>query len=252
MRIYLSGTGSIKKSFIENKMKLNELNILESFYTIQEWQIPLIPKFKNFMLDSGAFTFRHNNKKTINWEEYTLNYAKFVKKYDIKLFFEMDIDNIVGYPKVLELREMLEKITKRKSIPVWHINRGKDDFVNMCKKYEYVAIGGIAGGVLKKRELIKHFPWFIDIAHKNGTKIHGLGFTNILLLPSCHFDSVDSTTWLTAGRFGELHQFDGEKIVKHRSVVKKQKVKTLCDPQKVDLHNFNEWNKFNKYAELYL
>ena len=66
MKIYLSGTGLVKKSFIDNKIKLDELNILESFFNIREWQIPLIPKFKNFMLDSGAFTFRHNNKKTIN------------------------------------------------------------------------------------------------------------------------------------------------------------------------------------------
>lgn len=252
MKIYLSGTGLLKKSFIDNKIKLDELNILESFFSIREWQIPLIPKFKNFMLDSGAFTFRHNNKKTINWEEYTLNYAKFIKKYDIKHYFEMDIDNIVGYSKVLKLRSILENETQRKCIPVWHINRGKNDFVDMCEKYDYVAIGGIAGGVLTKRELIKHFPWFIDVAHKNGTKIHGLGFTNVSQLFIYHFDSVDSTTWLNAVRFGELHQFDGNKIVKHGSVIKEKKCRRLLNTQDVVLHNFNEWNKFNKYAELYL
>lgn len=248
MKIYLAGTGVLKREFQQGKIDASKFNVLESFYSIQDWQLSLLSKYKNFLLDSGAFTFRHNNKN-VNWKEYTIKYGEFVKKNNIELFFEMDIDNVVGYENVLELRKLLEDVSERKSIPVWHINRGKDDFVKMCENYDYVAIGGIAGGVLKKRDLIKYFPWFINVAHQHDCKIHGLGFTNMSKLCVCHFDSVDSTTWTNGVRFGELQQFDGKKIIKHASAGHERK---LIDSKKVMLHNLEEWNKFNKYAELYL
>ena len=58
---------------------------------------PLLKEFKGFLLDSGAFTFMTSLKgKSINWNEYVINYGNFVKQHDIKHFFELDIDPIVG------------------------------------------------------------------------------------------------------------------------------------------------------------
>ncbi len=59
-------------------------------------------------------------------------------------FFELDIDRIVGLEKVEEFRRRIESKTGKQSIPVWHSNRGWQYFVNMCKEYNYVSIGGIA------------------------------------------------------------------------------------------------------------
>ena len=42
----------------------------------------------------------------------------------------MDVDNIIGYEKVLELRKILLEATD-KIIPVWHKNRGIDEFKKM-------------------------------------------------------------------------------------------------------------------------
>ena len=55
--------------------------------------------------------------------------------------------------------------------------------------------------------------WFIDQAHSAGTCIHGLGFTNTTLLPFLKFDSVDSTTWLSGSRFGQIYFFNGKQMV---------------------------------------
>lgn len=38
-------------------------------------------------------------KAAVNWDEYVEEYAEFIIKYDIKLFFELDIDAIVGLKK---------------------------------------------------------------------------------------------------------------------------------------------------------
>ena len=40
------------------------------------------------------------------------------------------------------MRKRLEAETKKKCIPVWHRSRGKENFIELCKQYDYVAIGG--------------------------------------------------------------------------------------------------------------
>ena len=72
------------------------LNILESFYYVRNNRYfpKLYPYFENFMLDSGAFTFMQDSKITLDWMKYTEDYADFINKYDVQLFFELDINVI--------------------------------------------------------------------------------------------------------------------------------------------------------------
>lgn len=120
MKIFLAGT-CVKEEVLENH-KVDY--ILESFYTIKKWQIPYIKKCKMFLLDSGAFTFMNGNKGKVDFNQYLNDYINFINKYDIKYFFELDIDSVVGYEKVKEMRTVLEKGTGKKCIPVWHKARG--------------------------------------------------------------------------------------------------------------------------------
>lgn len=136
---------------------------------------------------------------------------------------ELDIDKLVGYDKVKKIRKYLEEETGSQCIPVWHTNRGLDDFKRMCDEYKFVAIGGIRQEIGRKRySLLQHF---IDEAHKRGAKVHGLGFTRVreIVANQCMFDTVDSTTWLNGVKFFTLQKFDGKKLV----TVKVPKGKTL-------------------------
>jgi len=147
--------------------------VLESFCYIKDWQIPLIPQWDSFMLDSGAFTFISSNKGTqIHWDEYVEDYAAFINRHDIKLFFELDIDKIVGLEEVERLRAKLELLTGRQSIPVWHKSRGKEYFMMLCQQYSYIAIGGLAIQDIMPRDY-KYLQWFINYAHSKKCKIHG-------------------------------------------------------------------------------
>jgi len=118
------------------------------------------------------------------------------------------------------------------------------EFQNMCREYDYAAIGGIVSGEIKSNQY-KAFPMMIDEAHKNGCKLHGLGFTTLSWLPKCHFDSVDSTAWTTGNRFGFIYQFTGTTMKK----IDCPKGKRLGDSRKVALINYSEWIKFQQYAE---
>ena len=153
----------------------------------------------------------------------------------------LDIDVIVGYEKVLELRERLERETGKKCIPVWHISRGKEEFLKMIKEYDYASIGG----VVSKENIINHkdkFHLLNKMAKKHGCKLHGLGITDANV-ESYGFYSVDSTSWGAGGRFAKFMKFDGKKMI---GINKKQGTR-LVDYHKLNKINISEWLKFQKY-----
>lgn len=233
-----------QKGFLE--IKLNTLFILESYHYItkQEWMFPLFKEFKGFLLDSGAFTFMTSMKgQKVNWEQYVINYGNFVKQHDIKHFFELDIDPIVGLKEVERLRNLLEKTSQRKCIPVWHKSRGLEYWKQMVKEYNYVAIGGIVTQEIKRSEYDVFLP-LLKIARENNCKVHGLGFTNLKGMEKYKFYSVDSTSWLSGNKFGAVYLFNGKTMIKQNKQLG-QRVKT----NEVAIHNFSEWAKFSKYAE---
>lgn len=221
--------------------------ILESFYYADEDTERLLPYFGDFLLDSGAFTFMSGNGTGTNWNDYIERYADFINRNKVKKYFELDIDSVVGYDKVKQFRKQLEKLTGKPSIPVWHLSRGLEEYKRMCDEYDYVAIGGIVSGEIRK-EKYNAFPALISEAHKRGAKVHGLGFTALDWLKICHFDSVDSTAWTTGNRFGFCYLFDGKTMQKKDA----PKGHRLWDSRKVALNNYIEWLKFQKYADKHL
>lgn len=253
MKIFLAGTERLESdakqlhsAYLAESYLYQGANILQSFYYASEFtEKIIIPNCKSFLLDSGAFTFMQG-KRNPDWNKYVDDYAEFINKNDIQLFFELDIDNIVGFDSVLDIRKQLEKKTGKKPIAVWHKSRGFEQFKRDANDYPYVAIGGIVTKEIKPAEYDAFIP-LIQIAHQSGAKIHGLGFTRLKELQKYHFDSVDSTTWVTGNRFGKIYYFDGKTI----QIIDKpdgKRVKTNATA----VHNFMEWKKFCEYADKHL
>ena len=250
MNLYLAGEHPVKNGNCSIIGGGKTCSILESyFYCRNNAHIPkLIPYLKSFLLDSGAFTFMQGNTR-VNWDEYTEEYAAFINKYDIKLFFELDIDSIVGLKEVERLRKKLEYLTGKKPIPVWHKSRGKEYFIKMCQEYPYVALGGIVTQEIPRNTYEKAFPWFIKTAHDHGAKIHGLGYTSLVNLKKYRFDSVDSTAWLYGNRGGYLYTFNpGKGTMDKIDAPPGHRLKS----KEAAMHNFKEWVKFQEYAERHL
>lgn len=226
--------------------------VLESFFYADADTEMLIPYFGDFLLDSGAFTFMQGKGGAPDWDDYVERYAAFINRNKVKKYFELDIDSVVGYDRVKQIRAKLESLTGVQPIPVWHKNRGKDEYIGQCKDYPYVAIGGLVGdggqGGEYARNLWRFFPWFINTAHENGAKIHALGFTSLDGIRLYHFDSVDSTAWTTGNRFGYVYYFDGKTMRKKDA----PKGHRISDSRAAALNNFTEWVKFQKYADKYL
>jgi hypothetical protein len=244
MKVFLAGNDGYRKQRFD--IHLRDLYLLESYHYItkQSWMYPLFKEFKGFLLDSGAFTYLTSLKnKKINWEKYVIDYGNFVKEHNIKYFFELDIDPIVGIKEVERLRKLLEQTAERKCIPVWHKSRGLEYWKQMVKDYNYIAIGGIVTQEIKRSEYAIFKP-LLKIAELNNCKVHGLGFTNLKGMEIYRFYSVDSTSWLSGNKFGSVYFFDG-KTMKKQNKEAGQRVKA----NEVAIHNFKEWVKFSKYAE---
>lgn len=241
MKVFLAGSGWEKLWMPRNFYSFNRL---ESFAYISKKEETIIKKYKDFLLDSGAFTYLNGLKsEKVNWDDYIEKYASFINLHNIDLFFELDIDSIVGIKEVERLRDKLEKLTSKNCIPVWHKSRGLDYWKKMCKNYSYIAIGGIVTKEIKQSEH-NIFYSLLEIAKKYNCKVHGLGYTNLKGIEKYRFYSVDSTSWLSGNRFGSVYWFNGRTMKKQN---KKQGQRVVTN--KTAQNNFNEWVKFSKYAE---
>lgn len=248
MIVYLAGFKTIENTW--NK-STEDIYLLSSFWEHKTGKYGEYVSQKKHILDSGAFSAINDKTgryKNFDWDSYVKKYIEFIKHTNQKLFFELDIDCVVGLKKVEYYRKQIEDAIGIAPIVCWHSNRGADYWIKCCEEYPYVALGTTtASGAGKKiRANPKILHWFINHAHKNNAKIHGLGFTSTPWLKELKFDSVDSTTWNVGGKFGNVVVFDenGFPTQKYKSD-KNKKAKT----KELNLYNFEQWVKFQKYAE---
>lgn len=215
MELYLSA-GTHKPDcqiLVQNKVKF----LLLSFYELRRWtsqDLQMIKQPEKFMLDSGAFTFM-NCGREVNWKEYVNDYIKFINKWDIKYFVELDLYGILGVEKTEKIRKRLEEKTGKKPIPVYHGTMPLSYFRKLCSEYPYVAIS--VTGTLESSKWTRNtkvLKQVVRIGHSYGCKLHGLGFTRFgeLNCPQVGFDSVDSTTWLSGARYGLWY------VIKHGKI----------------------------------
>lgn len=202
---------------------------------------------KDVIIDSGAFTFLNNPQRKENFDEYVNGYIKFVKKLNVKHFIETDIDPMVGYKKVLEYRDKIEQGVGYKCIPVWHKSRGLKEWENIIEKYEYVSIGGIVTGEIKKTDFAL-FDYLLNLANKEKVKVHGLGITSLKLLKRLPFYSVDSSSWRVNVAWGRLSYFNKDHLENYNC----GKYKNNKDYRNMIDFNCKEWTKFAYWAEMHL
>lgn len=245
MIVYLAGI----ESFSHYNNPINSIYVLSSFFIHRRGTLGNYIYQDKHMLDSGAFSVLKDAEKAknIDWDKYVNNYIEFIIHTKKKLFFELDIDAVVGIKKVEYFRKKIEDKVGIQPIPVWHATRGWEYFEMMCESFPYVAIGTTAA--TKQGVLIRNNPMvlkkFIDTAHKNKAKIHGLGFTYMKYIEQLNFDSIDSTSWLSGGRYGVVFIFKHNTIVSYKPPMGYRG----ADYRILNDHNFKEWVKFQKYAE---
>lgn len=201
-KIFLSGIGHAKERAINRDFKIPY--ILDSIMDFPVQPSKLVRQYfdyiKNnnieYLFDSGAFTYISNPKKSINLEEYVARYCYYINEFDIKNFFELDLDVFLSLEEVENIRRKIYLETHKKPILVYHESRGREYWTRMCKEYDFISIGvpdakdnsGLTNEILSD---------MCDEAHTYGTLVHGLGCASLVMLNShsMFFDTVDSTSW---------------------------------------------------------
>lgn len=210
MRLYLAGLEAFAGNRNNNyKIELNnDTKVLTSFYYCNDIVIQDLIRqvgVDNILVDSGAFTFRMHGLKGEDIDSYTKRYIEFINKYNIKYFFEMDIDMCKDdLDKVKQLRDLIEKETGKKTIPVWHMSRGIEEWKDIVDKYDYIAVGGIT--VQLGEQFIRTLKQMIKYANRRGVRVHGLGYNRKDLL-DYNFYSCDATSW-QGGKYGNVWYWD--------------------------------------------
>ncbi|MDI7818500.1 hypothetical protein QMM58_19270 [Clostridioides difficile] len=249
MRIFLAATKSGMNKELKEKTieKCKPLYILETFFNKEKACLEAmnIVGNENFLLDSGAFSFMNGTEiSKEEMENYIDRYIKFIKDYNIKYFFEVDVDVIFGLEQVEKWTKKIESEVGRQCIPVWHKSRGVEYWKKLCATYKYIAVGGFAINDIKKQEypLIQKM---VEYAYQKGVKVHGLGFTKTKILKSFKFYSVDSSSWTIGASIGQqLYTFKNGDI--HiRRLEKEGNKKT--DLKKLVAHSMCEWVKYQKF-----
>jgi len=231
------------KIFLAGGESWNHMGILEhcqapyillSYYkfrkqkVMDEW-VNIIQRLKakgvEFMLDSGAHTFysetgvgksnvavRKTTKTTESYDEYVDKYIGFLLKWGnlFNYYVELDIHGIVNMDKIYQFRELFWK-AGLKPMLVGHPEQPMvaagfpQEWRKLCQKDNYLALGGN----LPEGQCMA----YIQQAHSAGAEVHGFAMTKVDVMNRIPFDSVDSTTWLSGGRFGLTCYFQAPRIL---------------------------------------
>lgn len=161
---------------------------------------------RDLFLDCGAFT-----AYTVGGELDPKEYIKFVHLYKRAFHVYAGFD-FIGRNEGSRRKtyELAKKMVKQGLDPVVVFHSGEDYkwLDRYCEEFNYICIGGVAGGIPKggtaglveiREGILKHMDtaWSIICDSKNGMprcKVHGLGVSTIPLLFRYPWTSVDSSS----------------------------------------------------------
>lgn len=159
----------------------------------------------DMVLDSGAFTVKWTGG-TITRSEY----AEWVKKQIVRakgqLYFYLNLD-VIGDAGKTEQNQVLLEMSGLSPLPVYHLSSSEDALKRITERYSHFGVGGLRQ--FAGRDLHHRLNRLFTLAE--GKRIHGLAFTRVALLSRYPFDSVDSSSWLSAPRYGVFTIYNQDK-----------------------------------------
>lgn len=209
MRIWIAGqeeywrclrteSGSYQKKWSVNYGLLCYLLINHYVHYYKEFSMRKVKLF----LDSGAFSAWTKGVE-IDIDEY----IKFIKKYKKYLECYANLDVIGSAEETYKNQKYMES-KGLKPLPVFHL-QDKFSWLDryLDEGYDYIGIGGIAGKSTvgaRKHFLSRVWDRITDEKGYPLIKTHGFGMTAVNLIVQYPWWSVDSTSWLSASRLGDI------------------------------------------------
>ena len=236
---------------LELNIDLPRLNVLVAYPYFSKDIIKLIASFNDefpgvlrLFLDSGAFT-AHTTGKKITLDEY----CRFIDSLPVKPWRYFALDVIGNEEKTMfNLKEMYQR--GYTPVPVYTFNQKIEDIEYYYTLNDFIGYGGLVGQ--KQSATVKH--GINDVLRvANGRKVHLLGYTSMQWIKKFKPYSCDSSSYLAAGRYGNIdvymgngnmEKLDRRKIQKLPSIAVLDKIRKLgYNPQQ--LSDKNNWRGGN-------
>lgn len=180
-------------------------------------------------IDSGVFTFmrragvtvQNKNAKTVKpasfeeFREFARAYVEYLKR-DMDLWdwiIDLDCAELFGVEVEDRFRAGLKKLVGDKLLPVWHAQRGHEGWIKMVEEYPYVCMALAKGAGGRTRRNHAMVRTMIREAHARGTKVHILGMSTLEHFETYEADTMDSSSWASGVRWGEIKLSRGKVMV---------------------------------------
>lgn len=180
-------------------------------------------------IDSGVFTFmrragvtvqnkKASTKKPATFEEFrefAKSYVDYLKT-DAHLWdwiIEIDCAELFGVEVEDRFRKGMRDLVGDKLLPVWHVQRGHDGWQQMIREFPYVCMAMSKGSGGRNRRNHAMVRTMIREAHEQGTKVHILGLSTLEHFETYEADSMDSSSWASGVRWGEIKLNRGKVMV---------------------------------------
>jgi hypothetical protein len=190
------------KQFTETLYQCDATNWLFSYFYCKEKDIEEHPTI-NFFLDSGAFSAKSQNKAVS-----LKRYIEFIKKFKNRITVYAGLD-VIGDSKATKENCKIMKEEGLIPIPTMHRMANFEYLKEIIAEYDYIALGGMgteSGAVVtySQRSAYLDRCWQYIIQTKPQLKVHGFGCTSPIIMIKYPWFSVDSTSWITGGKFARV------------------------------------------------
>jgi hypothetical protein len=186
---------------------------------------------RNVFIDSGAHglynehvmkmnrnKLKHDEKYKWYWtgkeftpefKEYLDTYAEFIKRNHQSVDLLANVDAIFSPSLTWQSQQYFEEYHGITPVPVIHFGTPMKWLEKyLAKGYDYIALGGIGQEISQSvyaRWGDQAFDRICDQpSRKPLTKVHGFAMTAVRLMKRYPWYSVDSTSWLTFGSYGQV------------------------------------------------
>ena len=186
------------------------LRILLSYHYYKNTDLDLL--FKKYFtepypvvfVDSGGFSAMTQGVN-IDINEY----AKWIKRNKHHINTYANLDNIRNAEETKDNQKKLEDLGLE-PIPVFHTGEDWDVLEDYVTNYQYIAIGGMVPYMRYTKKIMPFIIKAFKIA-KDRAVFHGFGATSWEVMHSFPWYSVDSSSWGSRFRYGQVPLFDSKK-----------------------------------------
>lgn len=162
----------------------------------------------DLFVDSGAFS-AFTQEKTIDINDY----MKWIKDNNFTRYAGLDV--IYNPEQTLKNLDIM-KAQGLNPIPTFHYGSDLKILEQLVKDYDYIALGGLVPLAKDKKTLSNWldncFRILIPRVQDLSLKVHGFGVLADDMLKRYPFYSVDGTSWIQGGKFGETVEYKDGKL----------------------------------------